>query len=94
MTLEDEITFFIQARQKAKDANTEKNFQNRFNTLFLEGQVSEKGYKILNEIFGYNKKAPTIPATVPKIPKASVVEATYSSDPCGRGGYGARSGGC
>jgi len=54
--LETEIGKFMNAKQKAEDQGlSAKEFEERFNMMFLEGQVSKDGYKLLRQIFGYTK---------------------------------------
>lgn len=58
MTLEDELVFYIKAKQTAALSGKLDGFKDRLNLLFVEGQLSEKAYKILKEIFGYEEVKP------------------------------------
>jgi len=63
MTMEDEIKFYMDAKAKAVAAGKEKDFEQRMNLLFLEGQITENSYLILRQIFGYT----TIVRHTPKL---------------------------
>ena len=65
MTMEDEIKFYMDAKIKAVASGKGKDFEQRLNLLFLEGQIMEATYMILRQIFGYTPVArPTTPAPV------------------------------
>jgi hypothetical protein len=65
MTLEEEIKFYMDAKQKAVTTGNGKEFEARMNLLFLEGQMTMNAYQILRQIFGYTPvKIPTTPVKV------------------------------
>ena len=93
MTLEDEIIFFIQAKQKASTAKNDIGFKDRLNLLYAEGQISSKAYIILRQIFGYSESV----KVAPEISKTAATEKQTNTtyyDPCGRGSSFSRGNGC
>ena len=54
--LEQEVAKFMNAKQKAEGQGlSAKEFEERLNMMFLEGQITKDGYKLLRQIFGYTK---------------------------------------